>query len=651
MRAALLLIGSLFLLQGMSFGQAQRRVMVESFTQASCPPCASQNPGFNQLVFNNWDKVVLLKYQTSWPGYDPMNEQNPTEVAARVSYYGVTGVPNVHIDGTLDAGTSGSVTVSQINNAYNVSTPLEMELTHQLSANLDSIFIQGVVRNISDTEFGPANTVLHVAIMEQELIFPEPPGSTNELDFYSVMRKMLPNANGTAMAPIAAGDSLVFAFSVPLPDYIYNYAQVGAVAFVQTNGSKQIHQAAVSEAPGMLEGYADVALDLASQGPAGLCEYELTPAVEITNATATEVTDMEIALSINGGAPVSQTWSGTLAEGQSTTITFDQQTVSPGATNVSFDLVSVNGAADINSLNQLITSETFYTLNDAPVGTEIAQGFETTPNLAIPANTLLIKDAAREFGVVNQSYLQGIGATVPGAVGGFAASAKSIMVDFYNWADVGDQANMIFEKIDLSNSPEPILAFEHAYAQYPFSSFNTADRLTVSVSENCGQTWTTVWDQAGAELATRTPVTSFFVPSASQWAADTVDLSAFAEAAELLVRFTAVTDYGNNLYVDNINVLNVVSSVDEPGLLAGKVFAYPNPASDLVNIDFQLAESSRLDISIFDISGKLVQTLVGGEQYAAGAHKVLWQPQQSGLFLIRLATEQGAVTNRMTVVR
>ena len=81
------------------------------------------------------------------------------------------------------------------------------------------------------------------------------------------------------------------------------------------------------------------------------------------------------------------------------------------------------------------------------------------------------------------------------------------------------------------------------------------------------------------------------------------------------------------------------------------MFAYPNPASDLVNIDFQLAESSRLDISIFDISGKLVQTLVGGEQYAAGAHKVLWQPQQSGLFLIRLATEQGAVTKRMTVVR
>lgn len=650
MRAALLLIGSLLLLQGTTFGQAQRRVMLESFTQASCPPCAQQNPGFNQLVFNNWDKVVLLKYQTSWPGYDPMNEQNPDEVQTRVNYYGVTGVPNVRIDGALDAGVSGNVTAAQINNAYNNPTPLEMELTHELSADLDSIFIQGKIRNVSDTEFGPANTVLHVVIMEQEIIFDEPPGSTNETDFYAVMRKMLPDANGTPLALIAAGDSLEFSFAVPIPDYTYHRAQIGAVAFVQTNGSRQIHQAAISEAPGMLDGYADVAIELNNQIPGSLCDNEFIPALEVTNASAVEVTEMEVALAINGGAPLTQNWSGSLTQGQSTTITFEQQTVAPGPTQVSFNF-TVNGAADINRHNNLITEEIFYTLSDTPVGTEIIQGFETTPNLGVPANTLLIKDTDREFGVVNQSYLQGLGATVPGPLGGFAASAKSVMVDFYNWADIGDQASMIFEKTDLSGSEAPFLAFEHAYAQYPFTGFNTNDRLTVSVSPDCGETWSTVWDKAGDALATRTAVTSFFVPNASQWVTDTVDLSAFGGAPELLVRFTATTDYGNNLYIDNINLLNVMTAADEPGLLEGKVFAYPNPAGELVNIDFQLVEGSRLDVSIFDISGKLVQTLVGGEQYPAGAHKVLWQPQQSGLFLIRLATEHGAVTKRMTVVR
>ena len=39
--------------------------MVESFTQASCGPCAAQNPGFNNLLQNNGNRVVLLKYQTA----------------------------------------------------------------------------------------------------------------------------------------------------------------------------------------------------------------------------------------------------------------------------------------------------------------------------------------------------------------------------------------------------------------------------------------------------------------------------------------------------------------------------------------------------------------------------------------------------------
>ncbi|MGB3084177.1 MAG: hypothetical protein WBB21_05640, partial [Saprospiraceae bacterium] len=69
--------------------QAPRRVLVEEFTQASCPPCAVYNPGFHKIIFTpgNETKVSLLCYQTSWPGSDPMNAQNPTDVANRVTYY------------------------------------------------------------------------------------------------------------------------------------------------------------------------------------------------------------------------------------------------------------------------------------------------------------------------------------------------------------------------------------------------------------------------------------------------------------------------------------------------------------------------------------------------------------------------------------
>lgn len=46
----------------------QRLVLVEHFTQASCGPCASQNPALKAVLDANQGKVVALKYQTSWPG-------------------------------------------------------------------------------------------------------------------------------------------------------------------------------------------------------------------------------------------------------------------------------------------------------------------------------------------------------------------------------------------------------------------------------------------------------------------------------------------------------------------------------------------------------------------------------------------------------
>ena len=65
--------------------QSQRLTLLEEFTQASCGPCASQNPALNTLLSGNESKAVSIKYQTNWPGVDPMNTQTQTWVAPRVS--------------------------------------------------------------------------------------------------------------------------------------------------------------------------------------------------------------------------------------------------------------------------------------------------------------------------------------------------------------------------------------------------------------------------------------------------------------------------------------------------------------------------------------------------------------------------------------
>ena len=88
--------------------QPTRLVLFEEFTQASCGPCASQNPAFNALLAANSAKAISIKYQTSWPGVDPMNAANPVDAQARVTYYSVSGVPWSAMDGSATTGGSYS---------------------------------------------------------------------------------------------------------------------------------------------------------------------------------------------------------------------------------------------------------------------------------------------------------------------------------------------------------------------------------------------------------------------------------------------------------------------------------------------------------------------------------------------------------------
>lgn len=220
--------------------------------------------------------------------------------------------------------------------------------------------------------------------------------------------------------------------------------------------------------------------------------------------------------------------------------------------------------------------------------------------------------------------------------------------NIYDWANTGEQAHMIFEKIDLTGLSNNYLKFDYAHARYQTSN----DRMRVSVSTDCGETWTTIWDKSGATLSTAPATTSRFRPTPTQWRTDSIALTAFNNMTDVNIRFTVVTDYGNDLFVDNIRVYQpVTTAADEPGLLSGKVQVYPNPVSDLARIDVQLASASAVNISVFDLSGKLVHTIANGNLMGAGDHQFNWAPQAQGVFLVRVATDFGAVTEKVTVVK
>ncbi len=628
----------------------QRTVLVESFTNASCPPCAAQNPGFNVLLGNNTDKVAVIKYQTNWPGYDPMNEQNPTEVATRVSYYGVTGVPNVRIDGTTNAGTSGSVTQAMINTAYGIPSPLQITLTHSLSADLSQITINCDITN-PNTTFGwsAADAKLRIGLIEKDLQFPTPPGSTNETHFNYVMRKMYPDATGTAVAPIPAGGTANYTWTVDLPTYLYNYTQIGVVAFVQSEGAKTVYQAAISQPQPLPGAFPDAAFSISTQGPTSLCEYGLTPSATVTNEGGIDITSFDVSYTLNGAPGGTQNWTGALAPGSAQAVNFPAITLGGGSTVVEYTLTNLNGGAqDINSLNDAVSPQTFNTLSPTPVGTSLLSDMETGVAEGAPAYAIINRAAIVDLMVVDQPWLAAAGAPgATGPVGGFAASAKSLLAGFW-WTPPGTSTSIVFDKIDWSNNTLDSITFDLAYRQY----IDENDRLLVHISTDCGVTWTNVYDKGGAALATVGASQTFFVPTAAQWRKEAIDVSAFDGSPEVVVRFTAVAAFGNNLYLDNINIFGTVTSGVEDAIVESKVNIYPNPASSQVNVEFNMVKANSVTVQVYDVTGKLVTTLLNNQVLGAGAQNVQWNnPASAGLYFVKIRTEEGEITRKVSILK
>jgi PKD repeat protein len=228
-----------------SYSQAQRLVLIEQFTNASCVPCSEQNPAFNALLSANTTKVISLKHQTAYPGYDPINLQNPTEVNVRYAYYNGSSVPNARMDGIAGYGSPDAFSQGAINAQYAVPAPFTINLKHWLFSSNDSIVVYCEVTAAQNTTLSSGK--LRIAMMEKLIQFSSAPGSNGEREFRNVMRKFYPNVNGIDLANNwVNGQKKVISFKAKVPSYISNISQIAMVAYIQDDADKSVKQAGYS---------------------------------------------------------------------------------------------------------------------------------------------------------------------------------------------------------------------------------------------------------------------------------------------------------------------------------------------------------------------------------------------------------------------
>jgi hypothetical protein len=231
-----------------------RVTCIEEFTSNTCVPCASLNSTFDPLLNDNntnvsgptFSNVTAIKYQMNWPAPGTDRSYNPDGVTRR-NYYGVSGIPDVYIDGASVNGSQADIDAAKAK-----TSPMNIVATATRGGNLITV-------NVTVTPYIsiPSGTKLFIGVMEKAFV-DDSSGTTTQTEFHHVMRKMIPNGGGTALnlvdgTPITQSGSYAFNTVVPpaLPtqnSYTLwtNSNNLEVIAFVQNTATGEIYQSSLA---------------------------------------------------------------------------------------------------------------------------------------------------------------------------------------------------------------------------------------------------------------------------------------------------------------------------------------------------------------------------------------------------------------------
>ena len=218
---------------------SQRVVLLESFTNVSCPPCASSNPITHQFVEDFGTVLVLnVQYHMSWPSAtDPFYLTDIADNDAARAYYGVNAVPDLVTDG-LNEPAPGNYAALEATVQKRILTDAPLEILVSATVVGDQITVDADITAVNDVP--ASDLVVRIALVEPYVGYVEPPGSNGETEFHCSMRDMLPAFAGTALS-ITNGQTVSVSETGTLDPA---WQDVYAVVWVQNNADKDVLQTA-----------------------------------------------------------------------------------------------------------------------------------------------------------------------------------------------------------------------------------------------------------------------------------------------------------------------------------------------------------------------------------------------------------------------
>ena len=337
----------------------------------------------------------------------------------------------------------------------------------------------------------------------------------------------------------------------------------------------------------------------------------------------------------NNGAVQIQNWSGSLVTGQVANVSLPAFTATAGTHTLTCYSSNPNDSADANSVNDQTTIL-----------------FTVTPNGILPVIEGFEAVAALPNSDWTVSHTGATGVDWAVTTNGAASGSKSAMIDNMNNTAGNNSILQTSAAYDLTTFATPAVSFKVAYQQ---KSSSNNDKLQVYASTDCGTTWVSKWSHAGATLSTVSgTIGTVFMPTNTEFTTYTVNVNSLAADHSVIFRWEFYADPngpGNNLYLDDINIIEASTAGIQNIETAVNLNLYPNPSSSQVNIGFSLSEKHSIAVTVTDMLGRSVET-IAAKSYQAGESTISIGANatyQAGIYLVHIDIDGQRIAKKIVI--
>jgi PKD repeat protein len=215
---------------------------------------------------------------------------------------------------------------------------------------------------------------------------------------------------------------------------------------------------------------------------------------------------------------------------------------------------------------------------------------------------------------------------------------KSLKLRNFNNIEIGSLDVLYSATFDMSMADTIYLSYKWAYAS---KIAETDDKLRISVSGDCGQTWSLRKVRKGlTNLPTSDPQNSQFTPtSLAQWNGETLTLlNTDWFTSNFRVKFEFEGLGGNNFFLDDINISSSQAvHVDELNPFI-PYRLYPNPATSDAQLELTQTNGAAYQVEVYNAQGALcysTTTKAGSNQTS-----ITIPHQAAGLYTISIQQGQ-----------